>query len=139
MISTNKFNEVAVVVGATGSFGKAIVAKLAAAGVGVLAVARSAENLRTLVKQHPGVMPCIADISSDTSIQIISAALDKPVRMVVHGPGVAVAGGILTAPTSALVDAVNIKVGGMLRLTRAVDAHLVSGSRLVAIGGGGGG
>ncbi|MEN9887655.1 MAG: hypothetical protein RL758_2233, partial [Pseudomonadota bacterium] len=78
---------------------------------------------------------CAADISSDSSIEHIAAALDRPVRMVVHGPGVAVAGGILTAPTSTMVDAVNIKVGGMLRLTRAADARLVKGSRLVAIGG----
>jgi NAD(P)-dependent dehydrogenase (short-subunit alcohol dehydrogenase family) len=135
MTSSNNFKEVAVVVGATGAFGKVIVAKLVAAGLGIIAVARSAEHLTALVKENSNVMPCIADISSDTSIPIISAALNKPVRMVVHGPGVAVAGGILTAPTAALVDAVNIKVGGMLRLARAVDAHLVSGSRLVAIGG----
>jgi NAD(P)-dependent dehydrogenase (short-subunit alcohol dehydrogenase family) len=135
MTDTKQFDEVAVVVGATGAFGQAIVAKLVAAGVGVLAVARTAENLSALVKQHPSVMPCIADIASDSAMQQISDVIDKPVRMVVHGPGVAVAGGILTAPTSALVDSVNIKVGGMLRLARAVDAHLVSGSRLVAIGG----
>jgi NAD(P)-dependent dehydrogenase (short-subunit alcohol dehydrogenase family) len=135
MTSSDKFNEIAVVVGATGAFGKAIVAKLTATGVGVIAVARTADNLAALVKEFPSVMPCIADISSDTSIEQIKAVLNKPVRMVVHGPGVAVAGGILTAPTSAMVDAVNIKVGGMLRLARAVDTHLVKSSRLVAIGG----
>ena len=48
---------------------------------------------------------------------------------------VAVAGGILTAPTGSMVDAVNIKVGGLLRLTRAVDGRLAAGSRIVAIGG----
>ncbi len=52
-----------------------------------------------------------------------------------HGAGVATAGGVLGVSTAAVVDAVNIKVGGMLRLVRAVDAHLVRGSRLVAIGG----
>jgi NAD(P)-dependent dehydrogenase (short-subunit alcohol dehydrogenase family) len=41
----------------------------------------------------------------------------------------------MTVPTAALADAVNIKVGGMLRLVRAVDGHLIRGSRLVAIGG----
>ena len=135
MTNTNLFNEVAVVVGATGAFGKAIVAKLTASGLGVVAVARSAETLTALVRDNPAVIPCIADISSDTSIDQIRLAIDRPVRMVVHGPGVAVAGGILTAPTSAMVDAVNIKVGGMLRLTRAVDSSLLKGSRLVAIGG----
>jgi NAD(P)-dependent dehydrogenase (short-subunit alcohol dehydrogenase family) len=127
--------ELAVVVGATGAFGQSIVTRLCAAGLGVLAVARSTDALHDLVRQHPGVIACAADISSDSSIEHIAAALDRPVRMVVHGPGVAVAGGILTAPTSTMVDAVNIKVGGMLRLTRAADARLVKGSRLVAIGG----
>jgi NADP-dependent 3-hydroxy acid dehydrogenase YdfG len=88
MTSSNNFKEVAVVVGATGAFGKVIVAKLVAAGLGIIAVARSAEHLTALVKENSNVMPCIADISSDTSIPIISAALNKPVRMVVHGPGV---------------------------------------------------
>ncbi len=62
-------------------------------------------------------------------------SLLPPTLLVVHGAGVATAGGVLGVSTAAVVDAVNIKVGGMLRLVRAVDAHLVRGSRLVAIGG----
>jgi NAD(P)-dependent dehydrogenase (short-subunit alcohol dehydrogenase family) len=46
-----------------------------------------------------------------------------------------VGGGVLTITTSAVVDAVNIKVGGMLRLVRAVDDRLCEGARLVGIGG----
>jgi NAD(P)-dependent dehydrogenase (short-subunit alcohol dehydrogenase family) len=38
-------------------------------------------------------------------------------------------------PTAAITGAVNIKVGGMLRLVRAADARLMRSSRLVAIGG----
>lgn len=72
---------------------------------------------------------------SDLEAALGAPLLERPVRMIVHGPGVAVVGGILDAPTAALVDAVNIKVGGLLRLVRAVDGHLVKGSRLVAIGG----
>jgi NAD(P)-dependent dehydrogenase (short-subunit alcohol dehydrogenase family) len=53
----------------------------------------------------------------------------------VHGPGVAVAGGIASVSTAAMVDAVNIKVGGLLRLVRAVDAQLLPRSRLIAIAG----
>jgi NAD(P)-dependent dehydrogenase (short-subunit alcohol dehydrogenase family) len=55
--------------------------------------------------------------------------------MVVHGPGLAAAGHVLAIPTQALADSVNIKAGGMLRLVRAVDGHLQSHARLVAIGG----
>ena len=128
-------SELAVVVGATGAFGNAIVARLLREGLGVVAVARTASALEELRQSHPGLIPCVADISDDDSVAAIAAAVTGPVRMVVHGPGVAVVGGILTAPTAALVDAVNIKCGGLLRLTRAVDGMLTRGSRIVAIGG----
>lgn len=127
--------EIAVVVGATGAMGQVIVGRLAARGLKVVAVARSADSVASLVASTKNVVACAADISSDSSIDAIRAAADGPVRAVVHGPGVAVVGGVLEAPTAAVVDAVNIKVGGMLRLVRAVDAKLVAGSRLIAIGG----
>lgn len=134
-LTSKAINEFAVVVGATGSFGFSIVDRLLARGLKVLAVARSADALRGLAETRPDVVPCVADIGSDDCIEAIRAGIAGPVRMVVHGPGVAVAGGILAAPTAAVVDAVNLKVGGMLRLVRAVDERLGHGSRLVAIGG----
>lgn len=127
--------EIAVVVGSTGAMGQVITKKLLSAGLAVVAVARSADMLAELAAFSNSVRPCVADIGDDSSIEAIRACLDAPVRMVVQGAGVATAGGVLTAPTDAVVDAVNIKVGGMLRLVRAVDAHLLRGSRLVAIGG----
>lgn len=128
-------SELAVVVGATGAFGRQIVQRLLQADLRVLAVARSSASVQALADEHSGVIPCVADIAEDSAIEVIRAALDGPVRMVVHGPGVAVAGGVLEASPAALVDAVNIKAGGLLRLTRAVDVRLQAGSRLVAIGG----
>lgn len=127
--------EIAVVVGATGAMGTVIAQRLAATGLRVIAVARSADALQSLTLSASGIEACVADISSDTAIDRIRASIDAPVRMVIQGAGVATAGGVLSAPTSAVVDAVNIKVGGMLRLVRAADGHLVRGSRLVAIGG----
>lgn len=124
-----------VVVGATGAFGSVMVERFLARGLGVVAVARSAATLESLAAAHPGLVACQADISQDSSIEAIRAALPGPVRMAVHGPGVAVGGGVLTIDTVALVDAVNIKVGGLLRLVRAVDGRLEKDSRLVAIGG----
>ncbi len=124
-----------VIVGATGAFGAVMTERLLARGLGVVAVARSAATLAELAARHPGLVPCQADISQDSAIEAIRAALPGPVRMVVHGPGVAVGGGVLNIATDALVDAVNIKVGGLLRLVRAVDGHLQADSRLVAIGG----
>jgi NAD(P)-dependent dehydrogenase (short-subunit alcohol dehydrogenase family) len=133
MMSTHK--DLAVVVGATGAFGRRIVDRLCASGLDVVAVARSAAALDELASLNPGLITCVADIATDESVAQIRKVLDRPVRMIVHGPGVAVVGGIFDAPTAALVEAVNIKVGGLLRLTRAVDERLVKGSRLVAIGG----
>jgi short-subunit dehydrogenase len=127
--------EIAVVVGSTGAMGRVIVRRLADAGVKVIAVARSESMLAGLAAEVPGVTACCTDLSGDDAIEAIRACLDRPVRMVVHAAGVTTAGGVLTASCGALADAVNIKAGGMLRLVRAVDAHLARGSRLVAIGG----
>lgn len=128
-------SEWAIVVGATGAMGRAIVTRLVGCGLRVLAVARDGQRLADLTANSSTVTACEADISDDAAIATVAAAIDGPVRVVVHGPGVPTAGGVLEAPTSALTEAMNIKVCGMLRVVRAVDAHLVTGSRLVAIGG----
>ncbi|GAC06221.1 SDR family NAD(P)-dependent oxidoreductase [Paraglaciecola chathamensis] len=135
MKHTKKDKEIAVVVGATGAFGKAIVARLIGNGLTVVAVSRTEESMAMLRAEYPEIMPCIADIANDSAIEHIKSCVQGSVRMVVHGPGVTVAGGVLTASTSAVIEAVNIKVGGLLRLVRAVDGFLVTGSRLVSIGG----
>ena len=124
-----------VIVGATGAFGSVMTRRLASRGYGIVAVARSEDSLQQLSAEHSGLVGCVADISDDSAIEAIRTALPGPVRMAIHGPGVAVGGGVKTIATSALVDAVNIKAGGMLRLVRAVDGHLMEGSRLVGIGG----
>ncbi|MFM2112325.1 MAG: hypothetical protein RLZZ271_985, partial [Pseudomonadota bacterium] len=128
-------SECAIVVGATGAFGQHIVRGLAAQGLEVLAVARRAESLQDLAATCPGVRACQADMDQDEAIESLKAAINLPVRMVVHGPGVTVAGGILEAPTATMTAAVNTKVGGLLRLVRAADARMQAGSRIVAIGG----
>ncbi|WP_296058975.1 SDR family oxidoreductase [uncultured Amphritea sp.] len=139
-MKTDFKGETAIVVGATGAFGQAIVERLLARGLKVVAVARSADSLQALSETHEGVITCVADISNDSAVEAIRAVLDcavhnGTVRAVVHGPGVGVAGGILDAPTATMVDAVNIKVGGLLRLSRAADGFLTEGSRLISIGG----
>lgn len=127
--------EIAIVVGGTGGAGREIVSRLSRAGLQVVAVARTATALAGLAAHIPGIQTCEADISDDASMKAIRDQLNAPVRMVVQAAGVATAGGVLDASTHAVVDAVNIKVGGMLRLVRAADSHLIKGSRLVAIGG----
>lgn len=127
--------DIAIVVGSTGAMGQVITQRLAHAGLQVIAVARTADALRALTQQVPGIRACAANIGDDSAIDAIRAQIDAPVRMLVQGAGVATAGGVLDALTAAITDAVNIKVGGLLRLVRAADARLAKGSRIVAIGG----
>lgn len=123
--------ELAVVVGGKGALGSAIVDALTDAGLLVVCVARSSGA----TAESGPIRHLAADLSTDQSVEVIRAAIDRPVAMVVHAPGVPVAGGVLDAPPSALAEACNIKLGGFMRLVRAADPFLRTRSRLVAIGG----
>ncbi|PVZ12035.1 SDR family oxidoreductase [Actinomycetospora cinnamomea] len=132
----------AVVVGATGALGGAIVRRLRGRGVPVLAVARAADALGALTADDGGVAACAGDIGEDIgddaagpAIADAVAAWGAPVRMVVQAAGLPALGGLDTVDPAALGAAVALKVGGMLRLVRAVDPWLTEGSRLVALGG----
>lgn len=135
-MSSPEPKELAVVVGGNGALGSAIVDALIAAGLRVISVARSAGAPPPLAADRAGLLiPLVADLSRDEAIDDIKVAIDAPVAMVVHAPGVPVAGGVLDAPPSLLGEACNIKSGGFVRLVRAVDHRLRAKSRLVAIGG----
>ncbi|MCT2401406.1 SDR family oxidoreductase [Novosphingobium mangrovi (ex Huang et al. 2023)] len=129
--------ETAVVVGVTGAFGKVIAARLLAAGLTVVGVARDGTALAGLQGElGPDFLPCTADIGDDTAVAVIAETLpDAAVAMVVHSVGLPVAGGVANAPPQALTTACNLKAAGFLRLVRAVEGRLRRGSRLVAIGG----
>ncbi|WP_018333859.1 SDR family NAD(P)-dependent oxidoreductase [Actinomycetospora chiangmaiensis] len=122
----------AVVVGASGALGSAIAERLGRAGLAVVAVARKPPDPTS------GTLPCAADIGDDAAVAAIRDAvdaLDRPVRMVVQAAGLPAAGPLPTIDPAALGTAVALKVGGMLRLVRAVEHRLRPGSRLVALGG----
>jgi NAD(P)-dependent dehydrogenase (short-subunit alcohol dehydrogenase family) len=128
--------EHALVVGAGGAFGSEIARRLVREGLHVVGISRSLESLAPLADElGDAFLPVAADMADDSAIAAISAVLTLPVAIVVHAPGLPVAGGIRTAPTDILAAAVNIKVGGMLRLVRAAEPRMRRGSRLVAIGG----
>lgn len=129
--------DIAVVVGAGGDIGQHIAEALVNAGQKVIGIGRSIDSTSFLTERF-GV-DCFhslaVDISSDSAVEVISAALDAPVSMVVHSAGVPVAGGVSTVSTEAIANAFNIKVNGFIRLVRGVQNRLRKQSRLVAIGG----
>lgn len=127
----------AVVVGATGAVGGAILRRLRAEGLSVVAVARDADALGKLTAADPGVRACPADIGDDASQVAIAEAVagGGAVRMVVQATGLPPTGPLESVDPAALGSVVALKLGGFLRLVRAVDGELVPGSRVVAIGG----
>jgi NAD(P)-dependent dehydrogenase (short-subunit alcohol dehydrogenase family) len=123
-------SEVAVVVGASGALGSAITRRLVDAGLPVVAVARKAPA------DGPGVTGCAADIGTEEGAAAIADAVGgRPVRMVVQAAGLPATGPLETIDPDALGHVVALKVGGLLRLVRAVDGRLREGSRIVALGG----
>ncbi len=125
----------AVVVGATGAMGQAITRRLTDQSIPVLAVARTEDQLRELSDDNDLVRFCITDIGDNGSIQTIAAALDGPVRMAIFAAGLPVRGSVETIDPDLFAIGANIKIGGMVRLVRAVSAHISRGSRIVAISG----
>lgn len=125
-----------VVTGATGDLGRAIVARLAAEGHEILAVARDPARLSALEASLPRLSGVVADLADDMASTIIADAIgERTVRMAVHSAAARVGGAVLDVTTSDVLAAVDIKVNGLLRLVRAVRPSLREGSRIVALGG----
>ncbi len=127
--------EYAVVAGATGALGAAIVARLRSAGLTVVAIARSAAELDALAAADPGVIPLRADLTDDGLSDAVATVLDGPVRIVVQAAGLPASGTVETITGAEIVAAFDTKIGGFVRLLRGVESRLVDGSRIVVLGG----
>lgn len=122
---------VAVVTGATGTLGRQVVATLIAQGVAVVAVSRSGATTGS-----GEASTVAADLGDDSCIEKIrEAAPAGRLAMVVHGVGLPSSPDVSAVEPSQLARAVDIKVGGLLRLMRALDDRIEPGTRIVAVGG----
>ena len=121
----------AVVTGATGTLGRELVRLLAGRGLAVVAVSRSGEAVGA-----GEVVSASADLGAAECIAEIRSALPTGgLAWAVHAVGLPPAPNVMDVDPDMLGAAVNIKAGGMLRLLRALDDRIVSGSRVVAVGG----
>jgi len=125
----------AVVVGATGAIGSAVVRRLTARGMPVLAVARGKDALHELAAAGHGITTCAADIGQNGSIGAISSCLTAPVSIAVMAAGLPVRGSADTIDPDMLAAGADIKIGGTVRLLHAVRDRLGRGSRFVAFAG----
>ena len=127
--------ELAVVAGATGSLGSAIARRLTSRGLNVLAVARSGDALAALAADNPRITPLVGDMADNAVIETLRAAITGPVRMAVQAVGLPIRSKDAAFDPTSLGIAVNIKVGGLMRLATALEGHLGAGSRLAVLGG----
>ena len=127
--------EWAVVAGSTGAIGTNIVERMIGHGLGVVAVARSSPDLDSLSAIHDLVRPCVADITSDESVDLIRDALPGVCRAVINAAAAPLGGHVSDVTSEAMLAAVDVKVNGTLRLVRAVDSALVVDSRVIVLGG----
>lgn len=128
-------SELAVVVGATGSVGSVLTRRLLARGMRTVAVARSEESLTRLAGGSELVVPVVADIADNSSIEAIRAALDEEVRLAVIAVGLPVRGSVETLDPDMLAVGANVKMGGTTRLLHAVRDHLGVGSIFASFAG----
>lgn len=128
--------EDAVVVGATGTVGAALVRALAGRGLRVVAVARDPEALATLAADVDGdVVPCPADIATNAATGAIRSSLRGRVRMAVLAAGLPVTGSVEAVDPDLLAAGAQVKMAGVLRLLHAVRGSMGPGSRFVAVAG----
>ena len=127
--------EVAVVAGATGSLGGAITRKLADRGLNVFALARNEAKLEELAASNTRITPVVADMAENSVMDTIQGAVNGPVRMVVQAVGLPIRPKDAAFDPDSLGRAVNIKVGGLMRMVTALEDNLQAGSRVVVLGG----
>jgi NAD(P)-dependent dehydrogenase (short-subunit alcohol dehydrogenase family) len=118
--------EWAVVAGASGALGQAISEVLRERNLRVLGIARSS---------NPDMEVVEADLTDSAAVAAAVNPIDGPVRAIVHAASPALSGGVDDVDPAAVVAAFDVKVGGLLRLVRALDHRLVDGARIVAITG----
>ena len=127
----------AVVSGASGAIGPAVVERLVGRGMGVVALARDPGRLDALSQTHGDALRAVAaDVRDPDLGERLDGALGSgEVAMVVHMAAAPTAGGIMEAPFGAIESAFGVKVLGFLNLVRATRARLGPHARLVAVGG----
>lgn len=126
-------NAVALVTGASSGIGYALARALADAGTTVVAVGRSKERLDELVATSPDRISALqADVTSATTAEaIVAETLRRHGRLdiVLPNAGIYIGGELLHTDDAAIAALVATNVSGVMTLTRAALAHMVTAGR----------
>ncbi|MET8234316.1 SDR family oxidoreductase [Micromonospora sp. NPDC005298] len=111
--------QVAVVTGATGGIGLAVVAQLSAAGYRVLALGRDTSRLSELAHAHPGVTPIYADLAEPARLNSIVPNLDR-LDALIHCAGIADLAEVEETTTQLWQRILDVNVVASAEITRAL-------------------
>jgi NAD(P)-dependent dehydrogenase (short-subunit alcohol dehydrogenase family) len=123
----------AVVTGATGGIGSALVRMLAARGDDVVAVARPSDALDELCARSPSVVPAPLDLSGPLELPAAVRDLDR-VDALIHAAGISEVASVADTPHDLWLQTMAVNVTGPAELTRALLPALRSaGGRVVFV------
>lgn len=126
--------EYAVVAGATGALGSAVVDRLVGRGLTVVAIARGTAELDRYADDHR-VVALSGDLADDGLSDALRATVSGPVRAIVQAAGLPASGDIDAITGAEIAAGFDTKIGGLLRLIRGVSDQFVEGSRIIVLGG----
>jgi 2-deoxy-D-gluconate 3-dehydrogenase len=129
LIDLELTGRVAIVTGASRGLGRAMAVALAAQGVRVLAVARSAEDLRELEATAPEAIrhrACdMRDLAAVATLADAAVAEFGRIDIVVNNAGIAPAGAFLDQPESLWNEVLTVNVTAPATLARAAGRHMI--------------
>jgi NAD(P)-dependent dehydrogenase (short-subunit alcohol dehydrogenase family) len=128
--------EVAVIAGASGAIGSALVDRLLAEGGTVIGVLRDADRVPGRWRPEARFELCVGDVTSPQLVDEVAAVVaGRPVRLLANLAKTTEQGRLSVVPPERLALGVDAKAGGLLRLVRACEAELLRGARVIGFGG----
>ncbi len=137
---TGNRRDAALVTGASGALGRAVVAALVERGFHVYAGYRRSAHAQSLQGIHPSaVTPVELDVTDPESVASAVGLVDRPLHAVINNAGILVSRSVASLDPEELQQQLDVNVVGVARVTKAFLPHLTRTAGGAKGGGGGGG